>query len=50
MTVKVFVAVLSAASRAVQVTVVVPLGNTEPLGGVHTSEVTPTASVAVGSE
>lgn len=39
-TVKVQLAVLPDVSAAVQVTVVVPTGKTEPLGGVHT-EVTP---------
>jgi hypothetical protein len=39
--------VLPAASLAVQVTVVVPIGNVEPLAGVHEKLVTPTSSVAV---
>ncbi len=49
MTVKVVVAELPALSVAVHVTVVVPIANTEPDGGLQTTVTEPsTASVAVG--
>src|SRR5262245_54155111 len=41
--------VLPAASAAVQATVLAPSGKTDPLDGVHDTEATPTASLAVGS-
>src|SRR5215207_1311173 len=48
-TVNVVVAVLPAASAAVQLTVVVPMGKTLPEAGVHETEtLPPTMSMAVG--
>lgn len=48
-TVKVQLFVLPEVSVAVQVTVVVPFGNVEPDGGLHTVEATAQLSVAIGA-
>jgi hypothetical protein len=48
-TAKLFVDTLRAPSFAVQVTVVVPTGNSEPLAGLQTTDTALTASVAVGA-
>lgn len=48
MTVNVVVEVLPAASDAVHVTTVEPIGNVEPLAGEHTIDTTPVSSVAEG--
>jgi hypothetical protein len=48
MTLNVVVEVLPAASEAVHVTIVEPIGNVEPLAGEHTIEATPVSSDAVG--
>src|SRR6185369_5077809 len=48
-TVKLEEPTLVAASAARQETIVVPIGNPDPLDGEHDTDVTPTASVAAGS-